>query len=219
MTYRVLQEELSFPDIHTADKEGLVAIGGDLSVARLQMAYQQGIFPWYNEDEPILWWSPDPRCVIYTDQIHISRSMRSTLQNPDYRFSINEAFHEVIHLCSQIERKGQSGTWLLDDMKNAYIQLYNEGWAYSAECWFQGKLVGGLYGILMPSVFCGESMFSLIPNTSKYTLIKMAQWLQQQQVPIIDCQIPNPHLMRMGATLISRKEFQRFLPGFNYSEK
>ncbi len=190
-----------------ADGDGLLAIGGDLSVERLLLAYRNGIFPWYNEDEPIYWWSPDPRFVLFPAELVVSKSMKKVLHDDDFQFSCNTAFIEVIRNCKMISRKGQAGTWISPAIQKAYIHLHELGHAHSAEAWQDGKLVGGLYGIRMGRIFFGESMFSSVTNASKYALARYVQQLQKEQVQLIDCQVYTPHLESMGAKMIPRIEF------------
>ncbi len=203
-----------FPPVSQAlkDPEGLLAAGGALTPERLMKAYRSGIFPWFEEGQPVLWWSPDPRCIIYTRELHISRSLKKTLRNKPYTVSFNQAFPRVIEACAE-PRKGSSGTWITSRMKDAYIRLHEQGKAQSVEVWnADGELVGGLYGILLDKVFSGESMFSRERDMSKVALVYLAQWLEARQIRVIDCQLPNPHLERLGAVLIPREEFvKRFL--------
>lgn len=210
----LLNNELYFPDPSTADTEGLVAIGGDLSTERLLLAYKMGIFPWYNEDEPILWWSPDPRCVLFPDQLKISKSMKPVINKGVYRFTMNRAFKEVVTLCKTINRKDGLGTWINSEIVEAYVQLHERGFAQSAEAWFEGRLVGGLYGVSIGKVFYGESMFSAMPNASKFAFISLVQRLKKEGLQLIDCQIKSEHLMSLGAELIPRKNFNDLLKQF-----
>jgi leucyl/phenylalanyl-tRNA--protein transferase len=207
----LLNNEINFPDPSTADSDGLVAIGGDLSTERLLFAYKMGIFPWYNEDEPILWWSPDPRCVLFPDKLKISKSMKPIINKGVYRFTMNRAYKEVVTLCKTINRKDEQGTWINSDIVEAYIQLHEKGFGLSAEAWFEGKLVGGLYGVIIGKVFYGESMFATMPNASKFAFIQLVQKLKKEGLQLIDCQIKSEHLMSLGAELIPRKEFNELL--------
>lgn len=194
-----------------ADEDGLLAIGGDLSEERLLLAYRSGIFPWYNEGDPILWWSPDPRFVLYPYKLRISKSMKKLLRDDCFKVTFNQNFEEVIQNCSTIKRHGQADTWITDDMKNAYIHLHKKGYATSVEVW-QGKdLVGGLYGIDLGEVFCGESMFSKVSNASKFGFIKWVQYLQTMNYKLIDCQVHTPHLQSFGAEFIPRLQFLSYL--------
>lgn len=203
----VLNDKLLFPPVSMANQEGLLAIGGDLSSERLLLAYRNGIFPWYNEDEPIQWYCPDPRFVLFPEELNISKSMRTVLNNGSFRFTINKNFKEVIENCKTISRKEQDGTWIHPDMVTAYTKLHEAGFAISAEAWKNGTLAGGLYGILIGKVFFGESMFSKVSNASKFAFIKMIQYLQKQNIALIDCQVYTPHLESLGASMISRNEF------------
>lgn len=207
----LLNQELVFPPADMASPEGLLAIGGDLSPERLLLAYRNGIFPWYNEDEPICWWTPDPRFVLYPGELKVSKSMKTVLNNTQLRFRTNTAFAEVIRHCRQVERKDQDGTWITNDVEQAYIRLHQLGHAHSAETWMNGKLVAGLYGIRMGSVFFGESMFSLVPNASKYAFIRYIRQLQEEGTELVDCQVYTPHLESLGARMIPRKDFCRLL--------
>jgi len=203
----VLNDKLLFPPVSMANQEGLLAIGGDLSSERLLLAYSNGIFPWYNEDEPIQWYCPDPRFVLFPEELNISKSMRTVLNNGSFRFTINKNFKEVIENCKTISRKEQDGTWIHPDIVTAYTKLHEAGFAISAEAWKNGTLAGGLYGILIGKVFFGESMFSKVSNASKFAFIKMIQYLQKQNIALIDCQVYTPHLESLGASMISRNEF------------
>ena len=202
---------LRFPSVDLADNDGLLAIGGDLSPERLELAYRSGIFPWFNDDEPILWWSPDPRFVLFPKNLKISTSMRKKMRKEEFRFSINEAFPAVIHACRMQYRPGQGGTWITEDMEKAYNRLHELGLAHSAECWRGNELVGGMYGILLEKVFSGESMFSLQSNASKFAFIKYVQHLQAQGIELIDCQVHSEHIESLGGVMILRKEFLKYL--------
>ncbi|WP_299800464.1 leucyl/phenylalanyl-tRNA--protein transferase [uncultured Maribacter sp.] len=206
-----LTDELIFPPVDSANVEGLLAVGGDLSPERLLLAYQSGIFPWFDNDSIILWWSPDPRMILYPEQIKISKSMKKVIRNNQFRLTKNTCFKEVLEYCSSVPREGQDGTWITDEMKNAYIALHERGIAKSYEVWEGDTLVGGLYGIDLGHIFCGESMFSLTSNASKFAFIKLAQELQEKEYSIIDCQLHTDHLESMGAQEISRKDFIKIL--------
>lgn len=206
-----LTKELFFPDVDEADRHGLLAVGGDLSVERLLLAYRNGIFPWFDEDEPILWWSPDPRMVLLFGNLVVSKSMRSILRKKVFEITFNKDFEGVISNCQKIERKGQKGTWLSDDMKSAYLELHRLGHAKSVEAWQDGELVGGLYGMDLGNVFCGESMFSKVSNASKAAFITLAQKLRAENYRLIDCQVHNDHLESLGCTEIPRSLFIRAL--------
>jgi leucyl/phenylalanyl-tRNA--protein transferase len=201
-----LEKELYFPPVNLAEPDGLLAIGGDLSPERLLFAYKQGIFPWY-EGEYILWWSPDPRFVLFSDELKISKSMRALLKKKAFDFTINKAFEKVIHECKNIKRPGQRGTWITDEVETAYIRMHELGYAISAETWKDGMLVGGAYGLKLGKMFFGESMFSKMNNASKYAFIQLVQHLKQEGVELIDCQVYTEHLESLGAKMIGRKEF------------
>lgn len=209
----LLTKEIKFPNPLEADANGLLAIGGDLSSERLIKAYKNGIFPWYNENEPLLWWSPDPRMVLFPQEIKISKSMRSILNKNKFNVTINKSFEKVIKHCSNIKRINQDDTWITNDMIDAYMALNKKGYAISVEVWKEEELVGGLYGIDLKDkkVFCGESMFSLVSNASKTALIVLANKLKEKNYKIIDCQMHTNHLASMGAKEISREAFLKIL--------
>lgn len=200
-----------FPPVHQANEMGLLAMGGDLSPKRLMEAYHKGIFPWFNQDELILWWSPDPRMVLFPDRIKVSKSMRSVLRSGRFRLTVNNSFDQVIESCSRIPRHGQEGTWITDKMKEAYIRLHELGKAHSYEVWKDNELVGGLYGVDLGRIFCGESMFSEVSNASKFALIQLARKLNEKGYMLIDCQSYTAHLEGMGGELIPRAEFVEYL--------
>lgn len=202
-----LTEELVFPPPEAACDDGLLAIGGDLRPERLLMAYSMGIFPWYDEASPILWWSPDPRLVLAPSEFHASRRLRRTLRQGLFRVSMDEAFEEVIRRCATAPREGQDGTWITGDMVEAYCRLHALGYAHSVECWRGEQLAGGLYGISLGACFFGESMFSKVPNASKTALAHLCKTLDTWQFSLIDCQMATPHLASLGAKEISRKAF------------
>jgi leucyl/phenylalanyl-tRNA--protein transferase len=204
-----------FPDVALALREpdGLLAVGGDLSVERLRAAYHRGIFPWYSGDQPILWWSPDPRSVLFPGKLHISRNLRKTLRKQQYKITFDTAFADVICACSQ-PRADDLGTWITDEMQQAYIRLHQAGYAHSVECWLNGKLVGGLYGVSLGNVFFGESMFSNVSDASKIAFVFLVRQLQRWQFGVIDCQIQSAHLDQFGAELIPRSEFITLLNQF-----
>lgn len=206
----LLTEELRFPSTDYADEHGLLAIGGDLSVERLKLAYSSGIFPWYSEDQPILWFSPDLRMVLFPDELRVTKSMRQVLNSERFRVTFNEAFNEVISACKTIDRTGQGqyDTWITDDMKQAYIRLYEAGIAKSVEVWEGDELVGGLYGVEVGNIFCGESMFSKVSNASKVALIAL---VRSEHYQLIDCQIYSNHLASLGAREIPRETFLGYL--------
>jgi leucyl/phenylalanyl-tRNA--protein transferase len=198
-----------FPHPEMADESGILAVGGDLSLERLLTAYSFGIFPWYNEDEPVTWWSPDPRSIVLPGQVRISKSMRPYLKRFELR--VDTAFHQVIHHCRKIPRNGQPDTWITADMEKAFVALRDAGYAHSFETWHEGRLIGGLYGVSLGKGFFGESMFSLETNASKFAFIRLSQWLRQRAFTLIDCQVPSEHLARMGCTTISRSEYLDWL--------
>lgn len=208
-----LTEALWFPPAETASKEGLLAIGGDLSAERLLLAYESGIFPWYEEDEPILWWSPDPRMVLFPKELKISKSLQKIIDKNIFKVSFNTAFKEVMEECAKINRKGQQGTWITSEMIEKYYILYEAGHARSVEVWKQGELVGGLYGVDLEQhkVFCGESMFSKESNASKVGFCALVLKLIEENYQLIDCQIHTAHLERLGAIEMPRREFLKYL--------
>ena len=204
-----------FPAVDHAlrDPDGLLAIGGDLTIERLLDAYQRGIFPWFNEGQPILWWSPDPRCVLEPSEIKISRSLKKRIRKNEYRVTYNKAFIEVLEGCAGI-RNGIEDTWITNDIKFAYVQLFEKGYAHSIECWQDDKLVGGLYGLALGKVFFGESMFSHATDASKVALVHLAQQLQQKEFRLIDCQVHSKHLQSLGAKPIHRDMFIQILENY-----
>ena len=206
-----LDEKLQFPPPEHATSEGLLAVGGDLSPDRLMLAYSKGIFPWFNEDSLILWWSPDPRMVLFPENIKISHSMKKILGSQEFRLTKNQEFEQVMENCASIGRKGQDGTWITSSMKNAYMKLYEMGHASSYEVWKGDSMVGGLYGVDLGHVFCGESMFSLVSNASKFALIMLAEELSDKGYKMIDCQLKTDHLLSMGAEEISREKYLKIL--------
>lgn len=202
-----------FPPVEKANEDGLLAIGGELSVRRLLDAYNHGIFPWYDASQPVIWWSPDPRMVLFPEKLKVSKSMQQLLKKDEFHVSFNEDFEAVINNCGKIKREGQHGSWITPEMKEAYIELHKLGYARSVEVWQDKKLAGGLYGIYLDEkkTFCGESMFTLVSNASKYGFIKMVQRLKTEGVKIIDCQVYTSHLESLGAQEIPRKEFLKYL--------
>lgn len=200
-----------FPNVETADQYGVLAIGGDLSVKRLLNAYNNGIFPWYNTGEPIVWYAPPKRMVLFPEELKISKSMRKVLKKEIFTVTFNQNFKEVIHQCKTVSRKDQQGTWITDEMEKAYLKLHNIGKAKSVEVWQNNQLVGGLYGVDLGSVFCGESMFILVSNASKTAFIYLAKHLQSQKYKLLDCQVYNTHLASLGAREIPRKTFMKIL--------
>jgi leucyl/phenylalanyl-tRNA--protein transferase len=204
-----LTGKIEFPDVNEASEDGLLAVGGDLSPQRLLYAYQNGIFPWFDSAEPILWWSPDPRFVLFPKDLKVSKSMLKVLKNKQFKITENQAFNDVINQCAKIKRNNQQGTWITKEMINAYIKLHELGYAKSVEVWKNDKLVGGLYGInLKNKVFCGESMFSHVSNASKLAFIT---FVQNSSFKLIDCQLHTNHLESLGAKHITRAEFLQYL--------
>ncbi len=204
-----LNQTIEFPPVSKATKEGVLAIGGDLSIARLLLAYKRGIFPWFSDDEPIIWWSPDPRFVLIPDELKVSKSMKQVLRKVNFEVTVNRNFKAVIEHCSKIKRDGQEGTWITNEMMSSYIKLHELGFAKSVEVWLEGTLVGGLYGLdLNNGVFCGESMFSLVSNASKVALIT---FIQNSNYKLFDCQVYTNHLASLGAKDISRELFLTYL--------
>lgn len=206
-----LSEALYFPAVDTASTEGIVAFGGDLSTERLLLAYRSGIFPWYADDEPILWWSPDPRMVLFPNEFVASKSMQNIINRNQFKVTFNQSFAEVIANCQKIKRDGQSGTWITDDMIAAYVRLHEHGFAKSVEVWHNEELVGGLYGIDLGHVFCGESMFSTVSNASKVAFISLVDQMKAANYQLLDCQIYNEHLESLGCVEIDRASFINIL--------
>jgi len=204
-----LGRALAFPPLESALQEpnGLLAAGGDLGPDRLLLAYQQGIFPWFSPGDPILWWSPDPRMVLYPQELHIPRSLAKTVRNRPYEIRLDTAFRRVIEACAQSPRPGQDGTWIVPEVADAYSRLHELGWAHSAECWMDGELVGGLYGVAIGKMFYGESMYAHRPDASKLAFVHLVQWLRAAGFGLIDCQMRTAHLSRFGGREISRSEF------------
>lgn len=204
-------DNLYFPPVSEADEEGILAVGGDLSPERLKLAYNRGIFPWFNEGEPILWWAPDPRMVLFLDELVISKSMRNILNRKQFTVTFNTNFKEVISNCQKIQRIGQDGTWISDDIVESYCELNRQGIAKSVEVWQDDVLVGGLYGVDLGHVFCGESMFSKVSNASKVAFISLVKHLEEENYKLLDCQVYNPHLNSLGCREIDREEFMGIL--------
>lgn len=203
-----LTDDLVFPHPNYANKYGVLAVGGDLSSERLALAYRYGIFPWFEEGEPIVWWSPSERFVLFPEELKVSKSMRQVLRSNRFQITRNNAFEQVITLCKSIERKGQQGTWITDEMQKSYIDFHKKGFAESIEVWENGTLVGGLYGVIVGNVFCGESMFSKVPNTSKLAFIHL---VKKGGYTLIDCQVHTKHLESLGARHIERGLFLEYL--------
>ena len=208
MVFELDSKRLEFPHPSYAEEDALLAIGGDLSAERLLLAYSNGIFPWFSDETPILWYAPDPRFVIYPDKIKISKSMASLMRKNIFSITIDQHFGQVIQHCASIQRKGQHGTWITRDMMEAYTLLFEKGYAHSIEVWKESSLVGGLYGVLINGVFCGESMFSKEANASKAALIYLAQEIE---LKLIDCQFHTPHLASMGGEFLSLSNYLTIL--------
>lgn len=202
-----LSDELIFPPPELAEDNGLLALGGDLSEARLLLAYSMGIFPWYSEGDPILWWSPDPRLVLLPEELKISRSLGQTIKKGLYKITMDTAFESVIENCAEIHKNDDGGTWITGEMIDAYISLYHSGFAHSVECWYKGKLTGGLYGVSLGSAFFGESMFTKKSDASKMAFAALVRQLREWNFTLIDCQITTRHLVSLGAREIPRGKF------------
>src|SRR5215831_238380 len=210
MPLYALDDRIWFPPVNQSLEDGLLAIGGDLSKERLLLAYQKGIFPWYEGDVP-LWWCPDPRFVLFPEELKVSKSMEKLLKKNVFQFTVNTAFEQVIHYCKNVKRRGQLGTWITDEVEKAYTQLHKKGYAHSAEVWLDKTLVGGVYGVRLGKIFFGESMFSLVSNASKYAFISYIHHLQKDDVRVVDCQVYTEHLESLGARMIPRTEFIQLL--------
>ena len=206
-----ITKDLFFPPVHEASADGLLAYGGDLSPERLLLAYQNGIFPWFEDDQPILWWSPNPRMVLYLEELIISKSMRNIINRKTFEITFNQNFREVIANCQNINREGQYGTWITNDMIEAYCKLHELGIAKSVEVWQEGVLVGGLYGVDLGHIFCGESMFSKVSNASKTAFISLVAQLKKEDYRLLDCQVYNDHLASLGCREIEREVFLNIL--------
>ncbi len=202
-----LSHQVEFPPAWLARSDGLLCIGGDLSCERLLLAYRNGIFPWFSENEPILWWSPDPRLVLFPSQVTISRSLRKKIKKNQFQITVDQAFEHTIKACATPRKEPGEGTWLVDEMVDAYIALHSKGYAHSVETWYQGELVGGLYGISLGCSFFGESMFSRKSDASKIALVALARHLDTHGFDLIDCQVTTDHLCQMGAVEIPRHQF------------
>jgi len=213
-----LEQELIFPPVHLAEPDGLLAMGGDLSTERLLLAYRSGIFPWYEGTIP-LWWCPNPRFVLFPEKLKVSKSMQQLMRKEAFRFSINGDFRSVIRACKTSFRRGQLGTWITDEVEEAYCLLHQKGYAFSAEAWNGNVLAGGLYGIRMGKIFFGESMFSRENNASKFAFIRYIEQLKIEDVKLVDCQVHTPHLESLGAEMIPREIFIKKLHELLPSEK
>lgn len=206
-----LSSRLEFPPANLARSDGLLCIGGDLSTKRLLLAYKNGIFPWFSDEEPILWWSPNPRLILFPNQIHISKSLKKTIRKQRFTIKVNTAFEQTIMSCSKPRQENQAGTWLVEEMISAYIRLHEKGHAHSIEAWEGSSLVGGLYGICIGGSFFGESMFSHKADASKLSLVALARYLYSKNFDLIDCQVTTDHLLSMGATQIQRDLFLKII--------
>jgi leucyl/phenylalanyl-tRNA--protein transferase len=202
-----LSEDFVFPSPHLASKEGLLAVGGDLSRTRLLLAYSLGIFPWYSEGEPILWWSPDPRLVLYPEELKISRSLNRIINKATFKVTVDCAFDQVISECARVRLENEEGTWIVDEMVKAYCNLHESGFAHSVEAWEDDQLAGGLYGVSLGSCFFGESMFTRVSNASKVAFVALIEHLRSLNFALIDCQITTGHLTRFGAREITRTRY------------
>ncbi|WP_413935622.1 leucyl/phenylalanyl-tRNA--protein transferase [Nitrospira sp. BLG_1] len=206
--FRLHRHDLRFPPVNQATPEGLLAVGGDLRPERLLEAYRHGIFPWYNEDDPILWWSPDPRAVLFPNKLHVARSLKKTLRSNVFTVTLDTCFRQIMEQCAGPRPQyPEGGTWITDDMRDAYTRLHELGYAHSVESWQEGILVGGLYGIAIGGAFFAESMFTRVDDASKVALVKLVQQLQAWNFRLIDCQQSSPHVMRFGAEEILRSDF------------
>jgi len=211
MPVEISRQSFEFPDLDEADESGLLAIGGDLSIERLKQAYSKGIFPWYEDGMPILWWSPDPRMVLYPAKMIISHSLKQSIKKQQFTVTLDKAFAKVIKNCARTPRKGEYGTWITREMKDAYIRLHEAGFAHSAEAWLEGELVGGLYGVAIGKAFFGESMFHLVTNASKVALYYLVEKLNNWDFAIIDAQVYTNHLESLGGEMIPRNQYMQIL--------
>ncbi|UCD34388.1 MAG: leucyl/phenylalanyl-tRNA--protein transferase [Nitrospiraceae bacterium] len=202
-----LSDDLLFPPPELAEDSGLLAVGGDLSQPRLLLAYSMGIFPWYSQNDPILWWSPDPRMVLYPEEVKISRSLNQTLRKRTFTVTFDTAFREVISACASVHRNGKGDTWITDEMMSAYLRLHRSGYAHSVEAWLGDDLAGGLYGVSLGGAFFGESMFTTVSNASKAAFVSLVRQLDSWGFTLVDCQMTTPHLLSLGAREVSRAEF------------
>jgi leucyl/phenylalanyl-tRNA--protein transferase len=213
---------VSFPHVNNANDDGLLAMGGDLTLDTLVSAYAQGVFPWFNDDQPILWWSPDPRLVLYPDEVKISRSLRKTIRQKRFSLSCNQAFERVIKACAlrgpEVPFATPPDTWITDSMHHAYLKLHRQSYAHSIEVWQDKELVGGIYGVALGNVFFGESMFSSVNNASKVGLVALCHWLKTKGFAVVDCQVASNHLFSMGAQEIPRSTFIQYLESINLEQ-
>lgn len=203
----LLSDDIAFPPPHLASKEGLLAVGGDLTQKRLLLAYHMGIFPWFSTNEPIMWWSPDPRFVLFPEEIRISKTLKKTIRKKTFQVTMDSAFAQVINLCAQVRLQNNQDTWIVEEMIDAYCKLHELGVAHSVEAWYQGELAGGLYGVSLGGSFFGESMFTLVSNASNVALVRLVEYLNYHSFDLIDCQITTQHLIRFGAKEIPRARF------------
>lgn len=207
----LLSDKISFPPPYLASKEGLLAVGGDLSQKRLLLAYRTGIFPWFSDDEPILWWSPDPRLVLYPEEVRVSKTLKKIIKKKMFHVTMDSAFVQVINQCAKIRLQNNQGTWVVKEMIDAYCKLHESGFAHSVEAWYQGELAGGLYGVSLGKCFFGESMFTRVSNASNVALVKLVEYLNALSFDMIDCQLTTEHLLRFGAREIPRVSFLKQL--------
>ena len=207
----LLSDTIEFPPPHLASEDGLLAVGGDLSQKRLLLAYRMGIFPWFSDNEPILWWSPDPRLVLYPGEIRISKTLKKIIKKERFKVTLDLAFNDVINQCAQVRLQNNQGTWIIKDIIKAYCKLHESGFAHSVEVWYQSELAGGLYGVSLGRCFFGESMFTRISNASNIALVKLVGYLEKLSFDLIDCQVTTEHLIRFGAREIPRTLFLKQL--------
>lgn len=207
MTVYLLNDSLVFPDPRDAETNGLLAVGGDLSIDRLLLAYKSGIFPWYSEGDPIMWFSPDPRLVLFLDDLYVSTKLKKIIRSNIFEVRFDTSFHDVITQCSRTDRRGQDGTWITDEMVKAYVKLHEKGYAHSVEIFHDGKLVGGLYGVSLGGAFFGESMFFEMTNASKVALYHLVERLRSWDFDFVDSQVPNDHMKGLGGTELEKGEF------------
>lgn len=208
--YRIPEEHV-FPDPWMAEDSGLLGVGADLEPDRLLLAYRMGIFPWYSDGQPILWWSPDPRFVLFPEELHVGRSLKKRIRRGDYTIRMDTAFEQVMRACGEVPRPGQDGTWITDEMLDGYVRLHERGYAHSVEAWRDDELVGGLYGVAVGGLFAGESMFTRAPDASKVAFVALVKQLKRWNFGLVDSQIHTPHLERFGAREIDRMEYLRHL--------
>jgi leucyl/phenylalanyl-tRNA--protein transferase len=206
-----LTDDLVFPPAHYAERDGLLAIGGDLSVERLLLAYRSGIFPWYSDEDPLLWWSPEPRLIFVPAEFKVSKSLRRLIRSKRFTVTLDTAFRQVITACAEMRGPGRDGTWITPEMADAYCALHDAGYAHSVECWEEDRLAGGLYGVSLGAAFFGESMFSSVSNASKIALAALVERAQAWKFDFIDCQMTTGHLLSLGAREVSRKRFLQML--------